>query len=179
MLKKVIAMICVVVVSISCAACEFAASMATQTLSLTTGDSLVVSFKTDKHNWSMDLKDDLLTLVEKDEIIFKCAFHNDDSMEDYAEIVHEALKNGTQDIEFEEDGQIDNIKYVLVSFEQDDKIVYEIIGWIIGSDTGIVADIYGAKSFAKEIIETLKFKVKKTEQANTDYYNEVIDEIEY
>jgi hypothetical protein len=178
MYKKILSLVLTLVIVLSLAGCQFAASMATKTINVNTGDTLKFSFKTDKHMWDSELADGLLTMEEDDEIIFKCAFHDEDTMEDYVEVVNGALESGAQDIEVEDDGKINNIKYVLISFDQDDERVYEFIGWIVGSNTGIVADVYGDEDFAEEVLETIKFTVKKTEQDDESYYCDVIKDID-
>jgi hypothetical protein len=175
MYKKIIAIICAMVIAITCAACEFSASTVSQILNLDNGDSIKVAFSTNKHSWDMEFKNDVLTLEENDKIVLNGYFYTASSMKSYVAKIKDAIATGSQRVKIEDSGKADNFKYVMISFDKNGKTTYEIVGWIVGSNTGIVADVSGSEELAQDIVEALKFTVKKTKQPDSSYYCDEID----
>jgi hypothetical protein len=55
---------------------------------------------------------------------------------------------------------------------------YEAIGWIIGSNTGIVARSYESKESMDYIMDCITLEIMETKQGDGKYYYDVVDSIE-
>ena len=164
---------------LSLAGCAFGAAVLR--IQLTHGDYFKVKMISNYRDLTLKFdKDDnnLLKLYDDADVVLLCAFQTHESLGDYLEIVISELESNGGVVKIEESGEVNGVKYTLISFENENGYrTYEIIGWIVGTNTGIIAD-GEFKNETLKLFGTLKFKISRTEQTNADYYFKNIDNFE-
>ena len=179
--KKVLGFILVLLLVISLVGCGF--SMAVLPLTLETGDSFSVKMESDDTYYELefDESDNILYFYEHDEDKdngYKAIFLDEDGMTGYLGNILEFLAGGMLEMKHVDDGAINGVKYTMISFVNQGEKTYEIIGWIEGSNTGLLFDGTTSKSKTLDAFSCLTFEIKETDQEDEDYYYENIDDLE-
>ena len=178
--KKICFVVLSFVLILSCAGCAFSA--AALPLNVVTGDKLIVKMHSDDTYYKLEFDDEknLLKMFENSnqENKYICALHSEETLNDYIGIVLTALETNTYDMTIVDNGTINGVKYTLVSFDNGDGKTYEIIGWIQGSNTGLVLDGYISKDETIKAFSALTFEIKSTEQEDEKYYYKNINNLE-
>lgn len=178
--KKLFIFVLSIVMVLSFAGCAFSAAILPVTLE--NGDSFNIKMKSDSQMLSLTYdkdKDDLLKLCDSDENeVLVGAFLDDDSFEDYVETLISSYEDGLSNIKFLDAGEHNGIEYVLISFKNpSEEKTYEIVGWIVGSNTGVLLDGSESKSETVKLFKSLTFKISETEQTKSKYVNDALDDL--
>ena len=84
----------------------------------------------------------------------------------YAEYYNVVIKN----CNIIQEGEDANVRYIFYSYPSSEKsVVYEILGWIVGSNSGLVMKGNDDKDETLDIFTDLYFNVMETDQMN-EYY---------
>lgn len=176
-IKKLFAIFISIIMLLSLSGC----STATLKIQLSNGDSFKIKMSSNSRNLTLILDEEdnnLLKLYDNDEVVLLCAFQSHEILEEYVGLVISELESGSDIVRIEDSGEINGVKYTLISFEDEyGTRTYEVIGWIVGSNTGIIAD-GEFKNKTLELFETLTFKIKNTTQSEANYCFKNIDNFE-
>lgn len=179
MMKKIIILLLCTLTIGMLTACNFAASYQVVTINVETGDTFAATIATKSHVWEIGMDKNIFCVSENDDTKLQCMFMTEPAFINYVCNVDNYLSNGSQDMQFIDQGEINGLRYVIVSFADGQGTkTYEVIGWIIGSNTGIVGDCTESEDMMRELLESLTFKIKKTQQNNELYYCNAIESIE-
>lgn len=164
-MKKIIALCLVFVMALGMTACNSTKSL---TIEVSTGDDIKVICDTSEGmSMSWDGDDSEMTIKEDDDKIFEFIFIEEDGFED-------ELVGLVGVIDLKEDDELNGLRYLLFSNEDDE---YGVIGWVIGSETGIYGDGESKKDI-KNALKALTFEVEDTDVDEDDYYPEIFDDME-
>ena len=169
--KKILALGLSVVMIFGMTACSFSSNKAL-TMDVETGDKIKVACDTsDGYSMKWDKEDDIMTVSEDKDTVLELIFADEDHIEEYCEAA-----NG--EVEVKDSDEHGGVVYTLFAAEDDDEEKYFIVGWIVGSDTGIIAEGTDSKKETQNAFKALTFTVEDTDQDDDDFYVEDVEEIE-
>lgn len=147
------------------------------TLNVDTGDSISMSLDTtDGHKIEFDKEKSIVNLCAKDgkeeSIVARGIFVPKESYALYFDTAY----TDSRCIVLEE-GKGNGIAYTFYSYQDGEKTNYEYIGWVVGTNTGVVMEstVLG-KEDSFSLFQKVSAEAKKTEQPNVDYVYEPIVE---
>ncbi len=141
-------------------------------LDFATDDELNVSIDSDENiNLTYNEENDyLLRVYEDEELDVIIGFMDKDAIDSYCSSIEDGISND-EEIEVIESGQVNNVMYTLITYETSDgNTVYEMIGWVIGSNIGFLADGYESERQFMKTMESISFEIEDTKQRDEEYY---------
>ena len=179
-IKRLFILVISVIMVLSVAGCAF--SVSTLPVSLKNGDSFNVKMKSDSQMLSLTYnKDDnnLLQLCDDEENeLLVGAFLDEEIFKTYVEAIISSYKKSLSDIKILDKGKYKGVEYVIISFKNpSEEKTYEIIGWIVGSNTGILIDGFESETETMRMFKNLTFKISETEQSQSKYINNAINDL--
>ena len=170
-IKKILALGLSVVMVFGMTACSFSSNKAL-TMDVETGDKIKVECDTsDGLSMKWDKEDNIMTIKKGKDTVLELIFADEDHIEEYCEAA-----NGEVDVK--DTDEENGVVYTLFAAEDDDEEKFFIVGWIVGSDTGIIAEGTDSKKDTMNAFEALTFTVEDTDQDDDDFYVEDVEEIE-
>lgn len=166
--------LCLFLSAASAAGCGKFKTGTAVSLSVDTGDSVKITIESDSHKISFDKEKSVVSIAERKE--------KGENEEDAAVLMHGIFvpqnsyslyyKTAYTDSRCSvvENGDGNGIAYTYYTYDSGEKVNCEYIGWIKGSNTGVVFEstVMEPES-CMELVKTLSFSVDSTNQANEEY----------
>ena len=150
-------------------------------LFLYTEDEIEVQMSNLDDEWEMDYDkdcDEKIVVFDGEKSIYDVTFMDELTMDSYIEQLEYGIQKEMHKVEFLENDKGNGIAYTMYVVEKDKfNVYYEVIGWIIGSNTGIVAKSYESKESMDYIMDCITFEIMETKQRDDKYYYNVVDNI--
>ena len=150
-------------------------------LFLYTEDEIEVQMSNLDDEWEMDYdkeRDEKIVVFDGEKSIYDVTFMDELTMNSYIELLEYDIQKEMIKVEFLENNKENGIAYTMYIVEKDKfNVHYEVIGWIIGSNTGIVAKSYESKESMDYIMDCITFEIMETKQRDDKYYYNVVDNI--
>lgn len=150
-------------------------------LFLYTEDEIEVQMSNLDDEWEMDYDkdcDEKIVVFDGEKSIYDVTFMDELTMDSYIEQLEYGIQKEMHKVEFLENDKENGIAYTMYVVEKDKfNVYYEVIGWIIGSNTGIVAKSYESKESMDYIMDCVTFEIMETKQRDDKYYYNVVDNI--
>jgi len=150
-------------------------------LFLYTEDEIEVQMSNLDDEWEMDYDkdcDEKIVVFDGEKSIYDVTFMDELTMDSYIEQLEYGIQKEMYKVEFLENDKGNGIAYTMYVVEKDKfNVYYEVIGWIIGSNTGIVAKSYESKESMDYIMDCITFEIMVTKQRDDKYYYNVVDNI--
>jgi hypothetical protein len=147
-----------------------------------TEDKMEVQMSNLDDEWEMDFdkdSDDKIVVFDGDKGIYDVTFMDELTMDSYIEQLQYNIQKEMITVEFLENNKENGIAYTMYTVKKDKfNVHYEAIGWIIGSNTGIVARSYESKESMDYIMDCITLEIMETKQGDGKYYYDVVDSIE-
>lgn len=170
-IKKILALGLSLVMVLGMTACSFSSNKAL-TMDVETGDKIKVECDTsDGLSMKWDKEDNIMTVKEDKDTVLELVFADEDHIEEYCEAA-------SGEVDVKDTDEENGVVYTLFAAEDDDEEKFFIVGWIVGSDTGIIAEGTDSKKDTMNAFEALTFTVEDTDQDDDDFYVEDVEEIE-
>lgn len=148
-------------------------SFLTTTQTLTTGDTVEIQLVASKKQTMVDETDSAgqingVTISDNEAVVLKLSFTDEktiteklDAIESDAKVVYSEMYHGA--------------KYSIYTLKSENNATYHFIGWIVGSNVGILADGTAATQEIHDIYKSMTFFVKGTAQKDQRYCVDGID----
>jgi hypothetical protein len=134
------------------------------TLALDTGDSIEIKLDTsDDLSMRWDESESTMHVKDGDDEILLVIFAGKGLMKECLEGVEGKVK-------VKDTGSNNGTKYSLFAYDDDDK--HYIVGWVVGSDTGIIIEGSDSQKDTMNAFEAMSFAVVDTDQDDEYYYVE-------
>jgi hypothetical protein len=147
-----------------------------------TEDKIEVQMSNLDDGWEMDFdngSNNDVVVFDGDKSIYDVTFMDELTMNSYIELLEYDIQKEMIKVEFLENAKENGIAYTMYIVEKDKfNVHYEVIGWIIGSNTGIVAKSYESKESMDYIMDCITLEIMETKQRDGKYYYGVVDNIE-
>lgn len=166
--------LCLFLSAVSAAGCGKFKTGTAVSLSVDTGDSIRITIDSDIHKISFDKEKSVVSIAERKEkgekeedaaVLMRGIFVPQNSYSLYYKTAYTDSR-----CSIVESGDGNGIAYTYYTYDSGEKINCEYIGWIKGSNTGVVFESTVMKPEAcMELVKTLSFSVDSTNQANEEY----------
>ena len=170
--KKFLALALGASMVLSMTACSLTGGNKAQSIETDAGDKIKVSCDTSdglSMNWNKDKE--ILTVKDGKDDALELVFVDEDKIEEYCE-------EASGEVEVKTTDEHDGVVYTLFASEDDDDEKHYIVGWIVGSDSGIIAEGTDSKKGTLNAFKALEFEIEDTDQDDDDFYVEDVEEIE-
>ena len=144
------------------------------------GDKFKAKITAENRTLTSELNEagDKLTFYENEIETLVVAFLSKNAMNNYLNLMIVELSEKEPMITILDEGYTNDITYALISFDNENGgTTYEIIGWIVGTNTGILMDSFESEDAAMEWFDSLNLELLKTNQTNKKYSFGKIDSI--